>query len=516
MHPHILRKIIKFFESHKAIAKKNTALFEKAKKDAKLFPSMDYYHPHAQDKLSKTLEMLTEYQTSFSLLRQTFTKDYEQVLFEIDEILLFLSKAKNILELLIRKIPHGMLDVKRALRLQHTKLGKLPSENEQLKNYLLLLNNFLTTINQEFIGLVQSGDSLENILWNTSLFYWEQLRDYHELLRESKNYFNNCTANLTDSGILAAQSINNAFNEMPLLETINSSLSLMHRPGVNKKNLLNIQGFCSPTAINCCVHLTELNKTYFHLPHHNNKYHFDYNPTQDLIEVGGDCFGQSMMIIFSLIKGEFKWLCPEESLLNYQIEQTRPVPKPLSQETIASAETEVSAQSTYNSIQWSDLYQLFSNEHLKKDSICALSFAQNSYTKSNRSFNSSHIAVVAKLDQERSPYKYILFEKELGLFGLSDEESLEILVKTIMNLYQKMNYSIVKLIKYGEVSEQGYQLLDSFRPFASSAPAATASTVGIFKSDIQDNLKTSSSTLGSVDISPAAYVPRLVRGIQSI
>jgi len=266
---------------------------------------------------------------------------------------------------------------------------------------------------------------------------------------------------------------------MPSTKVIDTALSKIRNKSVDKTNFVATLGFSDSTAVGCCNRLQRLGKNFFYLPHSNDKYHFDYNPNDDLVGTGGDCFGQSMMIISSLAQGKFKWLCPEAGLLNYQLDQSRPLPSPFTKETIASAETEVSDESEHDSPQWSDLQQVFSDEQMKAGDLCGLTFAMNSYTMSQRSFTAGHIAVVAKLDTERSLYKYIVFEKEYGVFGLVDDASLELVVKQIMDMYKGMSYSKAKLVKYGEATDNTYELISSIKPVNSQA--SSVAVKGLFK-----------------------------------
>ncbi len=493
MIPYILRKIIKFLESNKIllIQKDAQTLLANAKSDLESFQFINYYHVNAKKQFSDALLMLNEYTSNLLQFKNKNSELPKLVSLDLEEIFTLLNRRKTTLETLRNKIPNGILDVKRALSLSGNKFSTIDEENEELINILILLKDYLTNLNKSFMKLVKKGDPLEDVLWNTSIFYWKELQTYRGFLIDVNNYFIKCKAHLTTEGVLAARSIKEALNSMPSKTLIDSTLSIMNRDKKNKIALLHKHGFCSDVAIDCCLRLKKLKKTYFYLPHDNDKYHFDYNPKQDLAETGGDCFGQSISVILSLIKGQFKWLCPELDLLNYQLEQARTLPPSLSRKIIANAETEVSSASQYHSIQWNDLARVFNDEQLKKDDICGLMFTQNSYTKSQRSFTAGHIAMVAKLDIEKNPYKYIVFEKELGLFGLTDDNSLEIIINAIMALYQNMNYSIAQLVKYGEATDQTYKLLNSIRPFSLSVPVVSPVNVGIFKTRVTEPTKLS-------------------------
>ena len=89
----------------------------------------------------------------------------------------------------------------------------------------------------------------------------------------------------------------------------------------------------------------------------------------------------------------------------------------------------------------------------------------NSYTRSQRVFTAKHFAVVAKLDVTITPYKYIVFEQEFGAFGLEDDESLEYIINNVLLLlYAGMNYSKIKLVQYGQATQDIYDLLGKMKP----------------------------------------------------
>ena len=95
----------------------------------------------------------------------------------------------------------------------------------------------------------------------------------------------------------------------------------------------------------------------------------------------------------------------------------------------------------------------------------------NEYTQSQTSFTTGHIAVLASMDVSQSFYKYIVFEKELGVFGVVDDESLEyIFMQQIMAIYGGMNYSKIKLNKYGEATPATYQFISKIKPITEDAP----------------------------------------------
>ncbi|RUR07824.1 type IV secretion protein Dot [Legionella sp. km772] len=494
MYQFVLAKIASFLEHHEAVIsdmdEKN--LLAKVKKDLAQFKPINFYHPEAGTQLFDALSLLQDYKIRLVSIhnglkeKPTPSPALIKSISELDKVLFLLDNKISKLENLQRRIPDGILDVKRALWLKK-ELSSVKEKDSSLQASLGLLKEHLTKLNREYVALAKTGDSLPNMLWTTSSFYWTQLAVYRDLLKAQADLFEENAAYLTESGNLAARCLMNALKTMPSAKIIDKVLLSIQTTRVNKANFVKAYGFCATMAIDCCRGLQQLKKNFFYLPHDNSRYHFDYNPADDLVGTGGDCFGQSMMLIISLAQGRFKWLCPEAGLLNYQIDQSRPLPAPFVKETLASAETEVSADSEHHSIQWDDLRTLFNEEHFKAGDLCGLTFAQNDYTKAQRSFTAGHIAVVAKLDVERSPYKYLLFEKEFGVFGLADEESLELVVKKIMAMYEGMNYSKVKLTKYGDATDQTYKLMTSFKP-VDSLVTTPVSALSLFKVKAGDEL----------------------------
>ncbi|HHU0061518.1 TPA: type IV secretion protein Dot, partial [Legionella pneumophila] len=148
----------------------------------------------------------------------------------------------------------------------------------------------------------------------------------------------------------------------------------------------------------------------------------------------------------------------------FQLDQTRNLK--FKKTILGEGETVVSESSPHDSIQWEDMMPvLLDNPYFKPGSLCGVIFSMNDYTKAHREFTAGHIIVLAKLDTKLNPYRYIVYEKDFGAFGLSDDESLEYLInKKILPLYRGLNYSKVKLVKYGKASTETYDLLNEIKP----------------------------------------------------
>lgn len=485
MYQYVLRKISSLLEAQAAVfsAQEDKKLLRKVNKDLEQFKHINFYHPQAGEQLARTLSQLKDYDHCLRTMRAKLKRNpspseaESESLVELDKILTALTKKITKLKHLTAQIPEGILDVKRAFCLKD-ELSSVKKASSTLYTGLDSLRKYLTELNQNYVALVQAGGPLLTVLWKTSCFYWQQLAIYRNLLTEQINSFKDHEASLTGSGALALRCLVNALRKMPDGKTIEHALAAIDYS--EKESFLNAWGFCNKNALACCTRLEKLNKRFFYLPHNNQEYHFDYDPQEDLARTGGDCFGQSMMLIAGLAEGKLKWLCPEPGVLNHQLDQSRPFP---AKSELASVETLVAADSEHDSIQWDELQTLFSDKNMPSGSLCGLTFAQNDYTMSQRDFTAGHISVVAKLDPKHSPYNYIVFEKEFGVFGLADEAALALVLKNIMALYQGMNYSITKLVKYEDATKATYNLVSSFSPVTveEAAVHAPASVVGMFK-----------------------------------
>lgn len=436
-------------------------LLAQLKRDFKNYKSINFYDVQVEKQLEYTASLVITYKAAIRALSdwtETRPSSPEQtrLLQQFKNILTNLSEKESRLARLKEQIPRGMLDVKRALTVTGS-LSESEEENTELFKLLSRIKIFLIQINTDYTALIQQKNTLNDLLWTCTSFYWKKLAEYKTLLETSCRKFS--TSALTESGLFTHECLTTALTAIPYIpEAVLSfeSFNNKKRTRFMKKN-----GFFSPEAVACSNQLSSLGKEHFLLPHHNDRYHFDYDPTADLCETGGDCFGQSMAFITSLVQGDFKILRPPVSLINYQLDQNRPWDF-YEKKLITKAETEVSAESRYSSLQWRDLKKVFTNEAgFLYGSVCGLHFSMNEYTRSARDFVAGHILAVAKLDPTRSPYKYILYEKEFGVFGLKDEQSLEIVMKAIMAMYEGMNYSIAKVTQYAEASLATYELMNT-------------------------------------------------------
>ena len=175
MYQYVLRRISTLLDTQESVFsgmdEKN--LLKKVKKDIEQFKHINFYHQNANIQLASALILLNEYSSSLLSLQNKLkenpapTTATTEAITELGDILVLLAKRKTKLKNLSTTIPDGILDVKRALWLKG-ELSSVTGEDEELHRSLELLKNYLTDLNQKYVDLVKSGESLPNLLWKTS------------------------------------------------------------------------------------------------------------------------------------------------------------------------------------------------------------------------------------------------------------------------------------------------------------------------------------------------------------
>lgn len=469
----ILKKIIKLQEKHPSLLNDvlAKAIMRNAEHNLEHYKHIDFYAPNASEQMTVHLEMMNYYKTALSKLLAFEQGVLEE---EINEILVLLINKYQKLARIREKIPQGMLDVKRALILMiSSQISAIQSEEQSLRKILTELHQFMNQLNKKFTELMSKSASFKSFLSTMTSMHWQELSLYQKQLIALDKAFQQAKA-LTVEGMLIKICIENALQHMPSAAKISQAIQRTSVLIPKEFNLASERGQLIGYT------LEKQNKPYFYMPSRDDFYHFDYDPTNDLLETGGNCFGESFMFMQALQVGKFKSFCPELALINFQLDQTRKLK--FGQETIGRAETAVSATSQYQSVQWHDVQDVFlNNNRFKAGDICGLEFSMNAYTLSKRSFVAGHIAVVAKLDTSLTDYKYIVFEKEFGAFGLADDASLTfVLSQVLMPLYEGMSYSKIKLVKYAEASSATYALLANVKPLGINNNSAESSSSSSF------------------------------------
>ena len=476
----VLRKLINLLEENSdfLIEENEKELLKKAQMELKNYKHINFYSINAETLIKNKINQVQVYIKELNKLADRLKKspivntDIDKLISKISNVLAIFEKKQNHLLKLQSKIPEGMLDVKRALYISmDSSLSKSPQEETNLKKHFTDLKLFMSRLNEQYSTVIQQGGSLDTLLLNATTFYWTKLFGYTKLLKQNLFCLENSNQ-LTPAGHLALRCLKSALPKAPSQGEIDKALSLLKKVGkseMSTQSTMKEIGFCSKNSREACLYLSQLGKLFFHMPHNENMYHFDYDPTDDLADTLGNCFGESMLFIHSLSKGTFKRICPEFGLINFQLDQSLTLK--FQKQTLGQAETNVSAQSKYQSLQWEDTRNLFLNNlRFNPGDLCGITLTMNDYTKSKKSILSGHIAVVAKLDTRLSPYKYLVFEKELGALGLVDDESLEYVIsQQVLPIYESSNYSQIKLIKYGEATKATYDLLTNIKPIIGSS-----------------------------------------------
>ena len=361
-------------------------------------------------------------------------------------------------------IPQGMLDIKRILYLKESSdLSFNHIENNKLLELIKEIHQAMIGFNKNYTILIKKGaPEVDDYFKSLTIFYWQSIEKHQKGLLKLKELFGSCNQ-LTKCGLLAIKCVNNAIRQFP---KDNIKIKLRAISQTNKSisdKLSKNNNFLSKAGVSLCKYLSSTDRPFFYVPSSADCYHIDYNPNDDFANTGGNCFGEFNSFLQYIKKGSLKLFCPETNIINYQLDQSRSFS--FGKKTLGQSETNIHHGSKHQHVQWNDVRNLFiNNPKFEVGSICGMHFSMNPTTKSNRSFTAGHIAAIAKLDQTKSPYKYLVFEKDFGIFGISRDEDLGKVFQTISDLYRGMNYGILKLVKYGNVTKQTYDLVGSIAP----------------------------------------------------
>lgn len=457
--------------NYDSLADNEKALLKKIKQDLLEHKHINFYAINAKTLIDNAQTMtqfyIKEMNKLADKLRVNPTPKTTEFINELTKVLVNLESKNKKLDQLQTDIPEGMLDVKRALYAAiNNPLSTSVDEEIAIQKNLANLKKFMSDLNEQYTTIIKKGGVLDAVLIDTTTLYWTKLREYSKTLKHSVIHLNTCVK-LTPAGQLALRCFKNSLPNIPSEKIVTNALNQLKKASkgqVSTKTVLKKIGFYTTSSKEACEYLSRLGKLFFHIPHSERMYHFDYDPTSDLGGTGGNCFGESITFIHSLTIGKVNRICPDAGLLNFQIDQTRELK--FRKKTLGEGETAVSPRSKYKSLQWVDIKNmLLENPNFNTGDMCGIIFSMNEYTKSKKGFITGHIAVVAKLDTNLSPYKYLVFEKELGAFGVTDDESLAYLMsQQIMPYYEFMNYSKLKLVKYADATPATYELVNQIKP----------------------------------------------------
>jgi hypothetical protein len=477
----VLRKIIRLLKDNSSllIEDREKELLIKANLDLTKYKPINFYAANPEILLKDKLNLLQNYINELTRLADRLKKlpaqnnAVDAFISEISKTLVLLENKQKQLVQIQTKIPEGMLDVKRALYLAKSSaaLSKSDTEETRLKKNLVVLKHFMSGLNDQYNEVIKQGGSLDSLLLKGADFYWGKLANLTKLVKQTLHCLENCSQ-LTPAGQLTLRCLKSVLLQIPSKKTINEALDLLKKAkeGTSTtQTVIQKIGFYAPSSRDACLHLIKSGKQFFHMPHNDSMYHFDYDPTNDIADTLGNCFGESMLFIQALTMGTFKRICPESALINFQLDQSLTLK--CQKQSLGQAETEVSAKSTHQSIQWEDLEKLLlTNSKFNSGDLCGIVFKMNGYTRSQQDVSSGHITVVAKLDTKLSPFKYIVSDKTIGTFGLVDDDSLAyVITELLLPMYEGANYSRAQLFKYGEATKATYTLLKGIKPISDNS-----------------------------------------------
>ena len=417
-------------------------------------------------------------------------------------------------EILTEKIPEGMLDVKRALCFQQelrvlqkkieykknelsqlaegdSRRVALASEIEKLEEQAQLtptikfstseavdhkikamlddLRGLMASSIKGYQDLIVAGGDYNAFLHKTTAFYWESLYLYRETLSAVNDY---CMAasDLTDEGKLVVKCINNAFKQAPKQEAIHFALKKVkdvdkdlkkREKSYNAEKSPPVRFYKNLAATFVDSLLTKQEGKFCFIPYNANSYVLDHPAGTDLAGALGNCFGETQMFLLRINAKEptFNNICPERALLNFQLDQSRKVfganssPKELGKFEVRSTDSEKVGWDTIKNFLIKDVD---SKHH---GDICLMKL--KGATVPGHHTEVGHAIGFIKM-KNPTPYKYVVYDYNMGAMGFSDDVQLELFIKKIFDTENGGYYPFSKCVfeKVGEVSDECQQLIN--------------------------------------------------------
>jgi hypothetical protein len=435
-----------------------------------------------------------------------------------------LEKRQNELRLRLTKhltlkeqIPEGMLDVKRALSFnqelrkaqksldsKRTELRALPDrgsqasklsikieelevqlklipltkfsssgkDNEKIVLMLDDLRRLMATSIKGYQDLVVSGGEINAFYHKTTGFYWENLYLYRETLAGINSYLQESPL-LTPEGKLVAKCLDMAFKVIPKKEEINDALTyvkavdlnLSQRANTYNKNVgENPVRFYKGSAASFVDFILqeEVPKPFFFIPYNANSYVLDQPAHLDLVSALGNCYGETQMFL-QRINGSNPTLnniCPERELMNFQLDQSRKIGD--ISKSVGEYNSELAPQTSgpKEFVRWNSIKHFLTSpaDSSKHGDICFLRLEGARSPDNDKDI--AHAIGFIKM-KNPSPYKYVVYDYNLGAMGFSDDRQLEAFFKKIFegnDAYYP--YSRCVLEKVAEVSDECQQFIN--------------------------------------------------------
>lgn len=425
---------------------------------------------------------------------------------------------------LITKISEGMLDVKRALYIlvTKTKLPEVIRKKEEEKNNLTNANDIarldneitslqkkydsiqLTTSPKENKRLFEKFDELKELMsmsikdyqelvmkgseYNahlhlTTAFYWQNLYLYRINVSAIHHYLTSLKKGnaLAKEGLFILKCIDSALKEIPSMKIIANNLKnvrsvaehhLVTREKTYNNNKPkeerpddNVTRFYNHSVCEIMEKLFQEKKEeekngFFFFPYNPHQYVLDHPAETDLADTLGNCHGEAMVFLIKINapKPTINNICPERELINYQLDQFRPFSASFPPETLAT----VTSPKNGTKLTWDDIKApiLESPTSTQYGDLCIIRFSG-----SIKGYDApvGHRVALIKI-KDPNPYKYVVYDYNFGPFGFQNEEQLEIYFKTLFKYYCR--YTGFELSKQGELSESGYDFINSIEPVA--------------------------------------------------
>lgn len=289
-----------------------------------------------QKRMQQIIKNFDEHTKYLSSHNQNIEKQLNSIEKEINNLQINLQKHTK----LKNKIPHGMLDVKRALNIQQelkdVKFSTSESIDLKFKEMLEDLKNLMASSITGYRELAVLGGDIDAFLHQTTGFYWENLYLYRKTLFAINEYMSE-KMNLTIEGKLVVECLKNACEKVPDESVINDALRAVKNVDreLSKRRKCYVKKagqseydikFYKTEAHGIIIHLlNNSDNPFFFVPYNSNNYALDHPEHTDLAGALGNCYGETQMFLqrINQKKPTFNNICPQLDLINYQLDQSR-------------------------------------------------------------------------------------------------------------------------------------------------------------------------------------------------
>ncbi|RUR07823.1 hypothetical protein [Legionella sp. km772] len=333
-------------------------------------------------------------------------------------------------------------------------------DDKDLKDMLEDMRKLMTTSINGYQKLLTSGGDMNAYLHQTTGFYWENLFLYRKTL-EAFNQKLKDTPNLTAKGEELAQCVTKALEDVPSLAAINKAVNAVKQVD----NKLSLRGtkynekvdeyrvkFYKEGAVSITNTILEQeDKPFFFLPYNANNYVLDHPAHVDIIGALGNCYGETQMFLkrINCKSPSVNNICPETELMNFQLDQTRSLS--------ANPETQgtFTASNPGDFAKWDTIKDFITKPATSTahGDVCYLRFSGARVP--GHDADVAHAMGLIKFTNP-DPYKYIVYDYNLGAMGFSTETQLQTFFKQIFEAESGAYYPYSKCVmqKVDEVTPE--------------------------------------------------------------